>query len=374
MPPRVLLLIGSGTLTAVVIAASPARRAPQQAPAAYRAGREIAATTTMVHGVDSNAMRRRTAWRAAGSRQGLLSIGGLPPVPGTIALSGGSLVFRPAEGAGAVAYPLYHAGERDGQPRRLTAVALLEVDHGSGDPVYVFHLDGAVLETASPGVLTDLASAGTQIDSLGQAWATPQVALVNPTDTAGQVRVVRDLAGTPYADSLFRLFGTPARPLGLVGERGQRAGRLGEFVASRDSVSLSPSRMTNEDQLRHALAHELAHRWQHHASDEVDSLWRGVAPIRDSLRYGYRNEGEHQAEAVAFAVHFLQATNSPDLPLDAALDLLGAYERLVPGTAVMARYIVARPLYRYHPLASQLLAPAARVAARAGSSDSVEVF
>ena len=163
---------------------------------------------------------------------------------------------------------------------------------------------------------------------------------------------------------MFRLFGTPRRPLGLVGERGQRAGRLGEFIASRDSISLSPARMTYPAQLRHALAHELAHRWQQAMPDEMKELWRGVGPIQDSLRYGFGDDQEHQAEAVAFAVHFLQTTAAPDLPTDAAMDLLQAYERLVPGTDIMARRLVAQPVYRYHPLASTLLAPAPSLAAR----------
>ena len=236
-------------------------------------------------------------------------------------------------------------------------MTLLGIDRTRGDGVYLFHLDGAVLETASPGVLQALVSEPSRVDSLGEAWATDRFALVDPRDTVAQLAAVRELAATTYADSMFRLFGTPSRPLGLVGERGQRAGRLGEFIASRDSISLSPARMTTPAQLRHALAHELAHRWQRAMPGEFEALWEGVEPIHDSLRYGFANEQEHQAEAVAFAVHFLQTTAAPDLPTDAALDLLQAYERLVPGTTVMARRLAAQPIYRYHPLASTLLAP-----------------
>jgi hypothetical protein len=326
-------------------------------------------------GSDSIASRLRTGWRAAGSRQGLLSIGGLPPVPGTISLAGGSLIFQGGEGDAPIAYPLYRMSMKDGKPTRRPAVTLLGIDRARSDAVYLFHLDGGVLETASPGVLQELVLEPSRVDSLGEAWATDRFALVDARDSAAQLSAIRTLAATGYADSMFRLFGTPARPLGLVGERGQRAGRLGEFIASRDSISLSPAKMTQSAQLRHALAHELAHRWQRAMPDELHDLWKGVGPIEDSLRYGFGNEQEHQAEAAAFAVHFLQTTAAPDLPADAALDLLDAYERLVPGTGVMVRRLVAQPIYRYHPLASTLLAPARSVAARGDRhAENVKVF
>lgn len=339
-------------------------------PVGYHAGLGIGAVAPAVRaGRDSiGARRRAVGWHAAGSRLGLLSIGGLPPVTGSLAVSGGSLVFRPAEGPAALAYPLYRTLTSDAKPQRQATVALLEVDRAGGDPVYLFHLDGAVLETASPGVLAELVTQPSRVDSLGPAWVTERYALVSAQDTAAQLDLLADLVATPYADSLFRLFGTPTRPLGLVGPRGQHAGRLGEFITSRDSVSLSPARMTSMDQLRHALAHELAHRWQRAAPDEMAALWRGVPPIRDSLRYGYQNDDEHQAEAVAFAVHFLQTTSAPDLPSDAALALLKAYERLVPGTAVMARRLVAQPVYHYHPLTRVLTASDSPVSASGSRS------
>lgn len=357
MPRPPFVLLGLGALAALALS----RVEPAGAPGAvgYRAARGTRPPDPAMteRGGDSIAARLKMGWRAAGSRQGLLSIGGLPPVPGILSLAGGSLIFQPAEGGTPVAYPLYRVGTSHGRAVRRPTVTLLGIDRTRGDGVYLFHLDGAVLETASPGVLQAIVSEPSRVDSLGEAWATDRVALVDPRDTAAQLAAVQALAATPYADSMFRLFGTPSRPLGLVGDRGQRAGRLGEFIASRDSISLSPARMTTPAQLRHALAHELAHRWQRAMPGEFAALWEGVEPIHDSLRYGFANEEEHQAEAVAFAVHFLQTTAAPDLPTDAALDLLQAYERLVPGTRVMARRLAAQPIYRYHPLASTLLAP-----------------
>lgn len=376
--PRPVFVV-SGLIALLAFIGSRAGREAGTGALGYRAARGIpdADTRTRRHDAvrDSVAARLRTGWRAAGSRQGLLSIGGLPPVPGTISLAGGSLIFQAGDGDAPIAYPLYRIVLKDGKPIRRAAVTLLGIDRAQRDAVYLFHLDGGVLETASPGVLPELVSEPSKVDSLGEAWATDRFGLVDARDTAAQLGAIRSLAATPYADSMFRLFGTPARPLGLVGERGQRAGRLGEFIASRDSISLSPARMTQPAQLRHALAHELAHRWQRAMPDELRALWDGVRPIEDSLRYGFGNEQEHQAEAAAFAVHFLQTTAAPDLPSDAALDLLEAYERLVPGTAVMVRRLVAQPIYRYHPLASTLLAPARSVAARGDRhAENVKVF
>lgn len=338
----------------------PARTAGPR-PAGYRAARDAAAPAIGAPALlrDSLGTRFTIGWRSAGSQQGLLSIGGLPPVPGALSVTDGSLVFHPLNGTGPVAYALYRRTGSAEHPWRESAVDLLDVAAAGPDTLFVFHLDGAVLETASPGLLRDILADRAQLDSLGAPWTTAPSALADPRDTTAQLTVLRDLVATTYADTLFRVFGTPARPLGLVGDRGRRAGRLGEFITSRDSISLAPARMVSGAQLRHALAHELAHRWQRAEPDEVAGLWRGVPSIHDSLRYGYHNTDEHQAEAVAFAVHFLQTTASPDVPSADALELLDAYERLVPGTHVMARRLLAESPYRGHPLASVLLAPRA---------------
>jgi hypothetical protein len=73
-----------------------------------------------------------------------------------------------------------------------------------------------------------------------------------------------------------------------------------------------------------------------------------VRGIPDPRRYGHRNPSEHQAEAVAFAVHFLQATAAS--PAVVGAPLLEQYELLVPGTAAVARYLALQPIYSGHPL------------------------
>jgi hypothetical protein len=96
------------------------------------------------------------------------------------------------------------------------------------------------------------------------------------------------------------------------------------------------------------MAHELAHRWQARARGQLRTLWQGVPRIPDRRRYGHRSVSEHQAEAIAFAVHFLQATATAGATETASL--LEHYEVLVPGTGVMARYLALQPIYVGHPL------------------------
>ena len=168
-----------------------------------------------------------------------------------------------------------------------------------------------------------------------------------PTDTAAAMAIVRELETSAYADSVFSVLGYPAHPIGLVDERGIRAGRLGEYLTRRDSIALSPSYITSQAQLRHALAHELAHRWLRENPGSAASLSASLRPIRDSLRYGYADREEQLAEALAFAVHFLQATASNET---ADPELLASYERLVPGTRDAVRMLITFPAYALHPL------------------------
>jgi hypothetical protein len=84
------------------------------------------------------------------------------------------------------------------------------------------------------------------------------------------------------------------------------------------------------------------------------ALWRDVPPIPDRRRYGYGSESEQQAEAIAFAVHYLQTTAA--MPAGAAaLDLLERYEILVPGTRLLTRYLALQPVYARHPMRRLLI-------------------
>jgi hypothetical protein len=290
-----------------------------------------------------------TALPVGAEIEGFLSSRGLPPRPGRFVVTDTGLVFRSSDGHLEQAYPLIGPVRvRDGRRWRAPMVSLAYRDSTAGRPMYVFRMDGGVFGTEVPGPLLDLAGQPSWLDSLASREWRPDRPLVSLRDSAGAGRVNRLLERGTYADTLYALFGRPARPVGLVSERGRSAGRLGEYIASRDSLALDPARMTSQDQLRHALAHELAHRWQSRAPGQLRTLWQDVPRIPDARRYGHRNRSEHQAEAVAFAIHFLQATASPSAADGASL--LEHYELLVPGTAAVARYLALQPIYSQHPL------------------------
>jgi hypothetical protein len=295
-----------------------------------------------------------TALPVGAEIEGFLSSRGLPPRPGRFLVTDTGLVFRSRDGRLAQTYPLVGPLRvRDGRHWRAPMISLAYRDSTDGRSVYVFRMDGGVFGTQAPGPLLDLAARPRWLDSVASRERRPDRPLVGLRDTAAARRVNRGLERSAYADSLYQLFGRPARRVGLVSMRGRAAGRLGEYIASRDSLALDPARMTSEDQLRHALVHELAHRWQARAPGQIRTLWQEVPGIPDPRRYGHRNPSEHQAEAAAFAVHFLQATASAT-ETDGA-SLLEQYELLVPGTAAIARYLALQPIYADHPLRRMLL-------------------
>lgn len=273
----------------------------------------------------------RTGTRSTSTVPGYLSSWGLPPVQGRFTISDTALVFESTEGS---ATPL---GAR---------VSLAYVDRENGRDHYLFRVDEGVIETDAPGALLELTGDSVRLHGLKPAVKVP----------AGPVKTARQIVASLYADTLYLLFGRPRAPVGLIGPRGRAAGRLGEYIVGRDSLAFDPTRMTGETQFRHALAHELAHRWQARARSQLLTLWAGVPAIRDPKRYGYGNQSEHQAEAAAFAVSFLQATANRHGGTTVSLSLLDHYELLVPGTRTIVRYLALQPIYRGHPLRSLLIA------------------
>jgi hypothetical protein len=285
---------------------------------------------------------------------GYLSARGLPPVGGRFTLTDSALVFRSTEGT-VTRFPLVGpVRQTGGRQWRPSTVSLAYMEEDSGRPIYVFRIDAGVFETETPGVLLDVATHPEWLDSLGPTeWKADQP-LVNGADSTALWDTAREIATSTFADSLYTLFGRPLAPVGLIGRRGRTAGRLGEYIATRDSLALDPGRMSSKAQLRHAMAHELGHRWQARAPGQLAALWWGVTPIRDPKRYGYGDVSEHQAEAIAFAVNFLQTTAAAKDSVSMALTLLDHYELLVPGTRTMVRYLSLQPLYRNHPLRTLL--------------------
>ena len=303
---------------------------------------------TAVRDTAAGAAGAATPPAASAITSALVSLAGLPPVSGTLVQSGGSLVFRPADDGAMAVFPLFRTYGPTGSPRH-PSVSLLEVASGADEPIFLFHLGAAVVETSAPGILGELVAEPARIEELGTPWTTGTLTLAAPGDLPAAFRIVAELGQSPYADSLFALFGRPDRAIGVVSARGERAGRLGEYMAGRDSVALSPSYITSAAQLRHSLAHELAHRWLRDHPQSAEALTAVMAPIRDPLRYGFRDHDEQLAESLAFAVHFLDASRRRGRPSGPAL--LESYERLVPGTRNAASLLLTFPAYERHPLA-----------------------
>lgn len=232
-----------------------------------------------------------------------------------------------------------------------SSISLAYVADENGRTHYLFRMDSGVFETEVPGPLLETAARPLRGSV---AFAEEPQRVVPHADSGGSLRAARRVAASRYADSLYLLLGKPRAAVGLIGARGRAAGRLGEYILGRDSLALDPARMTGQAQLRHALAHELGHRWQARAQAQLVMLWSGVESIRDPKRYGYGNLSEHQAEAIAFAVSFLQATAGSAGGQDGAMALLDHYDLLVPGTRIMVRYLALQPPYRHHPLRSRL--------------------
>jgi hypothetical protein len=285
---------------------------------------------------------------------GYFSPRGLPPVKGRFTVTDSGLVFLASDGSTA-RFPLVGplrgpAGRR----WRATTVSLAYIDEANRRPAYVFRVDAGVFETDLPGHLLEVAAHPVWLDSLPTSEWPEDRRLVSSRDTTAVWASARSIMASTYADSLYALFGAPRAPVGLIGRRGRAAGRLGEYIGSRDSLALDPARMTGTAQLRHTLAHELGHRWQARAPTQLAALWSGITPIRDPKRYGYGSVSEHQAEAVAFAINYLQTTATGRESVAGAVTLLDHYELLVPGTRTMVRYLALQPIYQGHPLAGVL--------------------
>jgi hypothetical protein len=216
---------------------------------------------------------------------------------------------------------------------RSSRLELAYVNRTAGQTSYVFRLDDGVFETGTPDELLRL------VDS--PLW------LYRDEGRSVDQHLTIEI---PFSDTLYALFGRPRATVGVVGPTGRRLMQLAQYVRGRDSVALDRGSMVSEDQLRHAFTHEMAHRWVSRNPALLDSLWRGVPTIRDPKRYGYGIAWEQQAEAIAFAVHFLQSTAPSPASTDDVVELLGHYESMVPGTRALVHYLVRQPIYRHHPL------------------------
>jgi hypothetical protein len=346
--PGLRFALAAGLLAG--LAASP----PRAGTAGYAAGGDTLRTEA---GYAPGRDVRRDL-RAGAAIAGWFSARGLPPRAGKLLLTDTGVVFRASDGEIVQTSPLVGpVRSHQGRAWRATTVDLAYVADGAPRPIYLIRVEGSVFETDAPGVLLDMVGHPAWLDSLASREWSPRAPLAASDDSAAIRAVARRIASSPYADTLYALFGRPSRPVGLVGARGRAAGRLGEYVGRRDSLALDPAMIVSEDQLRHAMAHELGHRWQSRAPGQVRALWRDVPAIPDQRRYGHDNTAEHQAEAVAFAIHYLQTTAAMRAGAG-TLELLERYELLVPGTRLMTRYLALQPIYARHPMRRLLIGAA----------------
>ena len=339
-------------LLTLLLAATPIPAATPHAPG-VEPGPAADADTLRLRAVVRAARKRRRPKAIGAAVPGYLSPRGLPPRAGQFVITDTGLVFLAADGLRET-YPLVGpVREVGGRRSRAPMVTLAYVDQAARRALYVFRLDGGVFQTESPGALLEVVDRPEWMDRAASRELSPDRPLVSARDAAAMRELTGRFSRGAYADTLDALFGRPVRPAGRVGARGRAAGRLGEYLANRDSLALDPARMTSEEQLRHTLAHELAHRWQARAPGQLALLWRDIPPIPDPRRYGHGSVTEHQAEAIAFAVHFLQGTAGGPAGSDAG-PVLEQYDRMVPGTRLMARYLALQPVYARHPLRAAL--------------------
>ena len=194
----------------------------------------------------SGVTERRGRAALSGVVSGYLSPRGLPPMAGSLLVTDTGLVFRSADGRYDATLPVVGPVRRSTQGRwRASAVTLAYVDDALGRRSYLFRVDGGVFETDAPGALLDVAEHPRWLDSLGSREWMAERALVDPDDDVAVARLLDAIMAGPYADSLYAIFGRPTRPAGIVGARGRAAGRLGEYVGTRDSLALDPGRMTS---------------------------------------------------------------------------------------------------------------------------------
>ena len=233
---------------------------------------------------------------------------------------------------------------------RASAVSLAYVDATLGRDFYVFRVDGGVFETDAPGLADGRRGPPVVARQLGLARVDGGARAGGRWQWRGGGALRLDaLTASPYADSLYAVFGRPERPAGVVGASGRAAGRLGEYVA----------RVTRSRSIPRGWA----------ARPSSDTPWPTSSPTagrrarrRSSRRCGRASprsatpvamattmSSEHQAEAAAFAVHFLLATATARDP-EGELGTLDHYELLVPGTRTLARYFAMQAAFGGHPL------------------------
>ncbi len=303
---------------------------------------------------------RRTAAALASSPRATYAIGTpgkfAAVVPGTLILRGTEprqgqlyvadrwMVFRPDGTAGVIPVPVI-VTHTDGRP----PVWAMRVVASRSAANTAFDITGwGRFETAQPKAISLL---------LGGRSA-PEMLLEEPgallRDGVAPHAIIEVLAASGFADTLYAIAGRPRAPIGLLSEAHRRAGDAALYSPATDSIALDPHTARSIDDLRGMLAHEVGHRLQRTRPTLLDGVWATVPAITDPEVYGFGNREEHQAEAVRFAVIYLQITASAGRDREADVLLLDLYESLMPGTGTVARLLLGEPVFSRHPLRDRL--------------------
>lgn len=179
--------------------------------------------------------------------------------------------------------------------------------------------------------------------------------------SAGQV--VSLLPQSAYFDTLTTLFGEVKINFGQIVSGtafvpGQ-GGILAEYTVSANQVILKEPASEELYMYRAALTHELVHAWQAKEGDILGEIWEryNILPPADKMiNYASYSKTEHQAEATAAAVGFLNILGRVDLQDSIKVALGRHLDALAPGTLIMTRVLLSHPVYAFHPIKNRTLA------------------
>lgn len=147
----------------------------------------------------------------------------------------------------------------------------------------------------------------------------------------------------PMKDSLDELLGTKMTQVHLADELLPYAGG---YDVQKDNVLLSPL-AGDKFEWRMVWVHELAHSLQTRHGAKLGHAWRKVGKPNKSV-YAARGSQEHQAEAIALSILWLQTAGDSSLDRREMLIALRGIETMVPGTMMVTKWWLTHPLYREH--------------------------
>jgi hypothetical protein len=247
---------------------------------------------------------------------------------------------------------------RQGRSWRATTLDLAYVAGEGPHPVYLIRVEGSVFATDAPGVLLDMVGHPAWLDSLASREWTPRAPLAASDDSAAILAVTRRIESSPTPTRSTRSSVVPSRPVGLVGPKGRRRDGWASTWAAAIPWPSIPARIVSEEQLRHAMAHELGHRWQSRAPAQMRALWRDVPPIPDQRRLRARQHrgapgGGGRLRRALPAGHRGDAGRCRRPR--AARSGTSCWCR---ARALMTRYLALQPIYARHPMRRLLIGAA----------------